>query len=101
MTAGLQAQMYLRKCKRKTRRATVRNSQIRGTLNQEPVSSMVDRRELRWFGHLVRRDSNRKARKVWETRVETMHGRGRSRIEGEDHMWKLTRRKREDLAGSD
>jgi len=45
MTARLQAQMYLRKCRRKTRRATVRNSQIRGTLNQEPVSKMVDRRE--------------------------------------------------------
>jgi len=41
MTAGLQAQMYLRKCIRKTRRATVRNSQIRGTQNQEPVSKLT------------------------------------------------------------
>jgi hypothetical protein len=63
MTAGLQAQRYLRKCKRKTRRATVRNSQIRGTLNQEPVSKMVDRRQLRWFGYLIKIDSNRKPRK--------------------------------------
>jgi hypothetical protein len=45
MTTRLQAQMYLRKCRRNTRRATIRNSQIRGTLNQEPISKMVDRRE--------------------------------------------------------
>jgi hypothetical protein len=26
---------------------------------------MVDGRELRWFGHLMRMDSNRKPRQVW------------------------------------
>jgi hypothetical protein len=93
--------MYLRKCRRKTRRAMVRKSQIRGTLNQEPVSKMVDRRELRWFGHLIWIDNNRRPRKVWETRVEKMRGRGRPRTEWEEHMRKLTRRKSDDLAGGD
>jgi hypothetical protein len=101
MTAGLQAQMYLRKFRRKTRRATVRKSQIRGILNQEPVSKMVHKRELRWFGHLIRIDNNRKPRKVWETRVERMRGRGRQRIKWEEHMRKLKRRKSHDLAGGD
>jgi hypothetical protein len=27
----------------------IRNNQIRGILNQEPISKMVDRRELIWF----------------------------------------------------
>ena len=56
---------YLRKCKGKTRSDRIRNSQFRVILNQEPVTKMVDGRELRWFGHLMRIDSNRKPRQVW------------------------------------
>jgi hypothetical protein len=101
MTAGLQAQMYLRKCRKKTSRATVRNSQIRRTLNQEPVSKMFDRRELRWIGHLITIDSNRKPTKVWKTRVERICRGGGSRIEWEEHTRKLTGRKSDDLARGD
>ena len=45
---------------------------------------MVDRRELRWFGHLIRMDINRKPRYLWERRVEGMRGRGRARVEWEE-----------------
>jgi len=45
--------LYLRKCTRKTRRDRIINTQIRGT----PVTKVVERRELRWFGHLIRMDS--------------------------------------------
>ena len=31
---------------------------------------MVDRRELKWFGHQITMERNRKHRQVWETRVE-------------------------------
>jgi len=48
----------------------IKNSQIREILNQQPVSKIVDRRELRYFGHLIRMDSNRKPRQVWETIVQ-------------------------------
>jgi hypothetical protein len=60
---------YLRKCRGKTRRDRIGNSQIRGKLNQEPVTKMVDRKKLRWFGHLLGMDSNRKPRQVWETEL--------------------------------
>jgi hypothetical protein len=30
---------------------------------------MVDRRELKWFGHQIRLDSNRKHRKVWTQKL--------------------------------
>ena len=56
-------------------------------------SKMVDRRELRWLGHLIRIKSNRKPRQVWETRVEGIWGRGRPQIEWEKHTQKLTRKK--------
>jgi hypothetical protein len=42
---------------------------------------MVDRRELRWFVHLIRMDNSRTLRQVWERRVEGLRGRGRVRIE--------------------
>jgi hypothetical protein len=57
----------------KTRRDRIGYSQIRGILNQEPVAKMVDRKKLRWFGHLIRMDSNRKPRQVWETEL-SKHG---------------------------
>jgi hypothetical protein len=60
---------YLRKCRGKTRRYRIRNSQSRRKLNQEPVTKMVDRKTLRWFGHLIGMDSNRKPKQVWETEL--------------------------------
>jgi hypothetical protein len=53
---------------------------------------MVDKRELRWFGQLIRMDSNRKPRQVWETKVEGMRRRGRPGMEWEEDMWKLMRK---------
>jgi hypothetical protein len=50
---------YLRKCTGETRRYRVTNGQIVATLHQEPFTKMVDRRELRWLGHLIRLDHSR------------------------------------------
>jgi len=60
---------------RQTRRGRVRNthSQIWRILTE-----MVDRRELRWFGHLIMMDKNRKPRHLLERRVE---GNGKSLCE--------------------
>jgi hypothetical protein len=54
---------------------------------------MVDRRELRWCGHLIKMVGNRKPRQVWETRIEGTQGRGSPRIDWEEHMQKLTSKK--------
>jgi hypothetical protein len=51
-----------------------------------PVTEMIARRELRWFGHLYRMDNNRMPSQVWERRVKVMRGRGRARIKWEQHM---------------
>jgi hypothetical protein len=58
---------------------------------------MVDRMELRCFGHLIRMDGNRKPGQVRETRVEGSRRRGRPRIEWEGHVRKLARRKGKSL----
>ena len=72
---------YVRKFVGKARKDRIRNSQIRGILNQEPVTETVDGRELRGLWHLIGKGRNRKLRQVWERRVEGMQGRGRPRIE--------------------
>jgi hypothetical protein len=84
---------YLRKCVGEKRRDRIRNSQIRGILNQQPVTKTVKRKDLRWFGHLSRMDSNMKPRQVWETRVKGTQGRGRPSIEWEQHMQIIMSRK--------
>jgi len=45
---------------------------------------MVNRRELSWFGHLIRMDNNRKRRHFWETRVAGIWG--RVKVEWEEPM---------------
>jgi hypothetical protein len=45
---------------RQTRRDRIRNSQIWGILNEVPMNEMVNRKELWWFGYLIRMDNNRK-----------------------------------------
>jgi len=51
-----------------------------------PVTEMFDRRRLRWFGHLIRIDKNRKPRHLWERGVDGMWGRGRMSVEWEEPM---------------
>ena len=60
---------YLGKCAGETRRDRIRNSQIIKIQSEDLVTKMFDKRELRWFGHLISLimvDSNRRPRQVWE-----------------------------------
>lgn len=40
---------------------------------------MVEERQMRWFGHASRINSERLTTKVWEIRPKTQKGKGRSR----------------------
>ena len=53
----------------------IRNSQIQEVLNQEPVTKMVYRWELRWFGHLIRMHNSGKRKQVWNRGDEKTRGR--------------------------
>jgi hypothetical protein len=57
---------YFGKWTEKASRDTIGNSQIRRTLNQEPVTKVDYRREPRYFGHLIGMYSNQTPRQVWE-----------------------------------
>jgi RPA family protein len=51
---------YLRKVIGKTRRYQMRNTRIRNELKQESVEGLMEKRTLRWYGHAVRMDLERK-----------------------------------------
>ncbi|PSN46627.1 hypothetical protein C0J52_16829 [Blattella germanica] len=63
----------------KTRRDRIRNDRIRESLKQESVEQKLEKRQLKWFGHVVRMDERRKPKQIMEARVEGTRTRGRSR----------------------
>jgi hypothetical protein len=67
------------KQKLKTRRDRCRTAIIREQLKQESLIDGIERRKLRWCGHLVRMAEERKPRQILEARIEGKRGRGRPR----------------------
>jgi hypothetical protein len=63
----------------KTRRDKWRNKTISETLNKEPVLNYIERRSIRWYGHVVRMLDYRKPKQAMEARRDKRRGRGRPR----------------------
>jgi hypothetical protein len=82
---------YLRKMIRKTRRDQIRNTTIRNQLKQESVEVLMEKRTLRWYGHAVRMDLERRPKLVVEARPEG--GRGRPRLGREEYVEGLARKR--------
>lgn len=84
----------------RTRRDRIGKSQIRRTLNQEPVTKMVYRKEPRYFGHLIKMQSNRTPRQVWE---KWLRGTGEEEGQGENvkNIFESNEKNRGNLAGGD
>ena len=43
-----------------TRRDRIRNTKIRGDLKIEPIGEVISRNNLRWYGHVKRKEESRK-----------------------------------------
>ena len=63
----------------KTRRDRIRSERIREELKQKSVDEILQKRQLKWFGHVVRMDVRRKSKQIMEARTEGRRGRGRPR----------------------
>ena len=59
----------------KTKQDRIRNDKIREELKQRPVEEKVYKRQLKWFGHVVRMGEERKVKQVMEARTEGSRGR--------------------------
>jgi hypothetical protein len=53
--------------------------QVREQLKHESLIDGIERRKLRWYGHLVKTAEDRKPRQILEARTEGKRGRGRPR----------------------
>jgi hypothetical protein len=81
---------YFRKVIGKTRRDQKRNIKIRNQLKQGSVEVLMEKRTLRWYGHAVRMDLERKTKLVLDARPEGGRERGRPRLEWEEYEERLT-----------
>ena len=63
----------------KTRRDRIRNDGIREGLKQRSVDEILQKRQFKLFGHVIRMDERRKPRQIMEVRTEGRRGRGRPR----------------------
>jgi hypothetical protein len=82
----------------KTRRDKWRNNRIRETLNQEPILNYIERRSIKWYGHVLRIQYYRKPKQAMEARRGKRRGIGRPRRTWEDCVIDMARRKGKTLA---
>jgi hypothetical protein len=55
------------------------NATVTEQLKQENFTDGIERRKLRWYGHLVRMAEDRKPRQILQARIEGKRERGRPR----------------------
>lgn len=80
---------YLRRVVGKTRRDHVRNERIRAELKTPALKNILEKRQLKWFGHVCRMSEDREPRKVMEARPTGRRPRGRPRILYEDYIQRI------------
>lgn len=82
---------YLRRVVSRTRRDHIRNSRIREELEVNPLTEMLEKRQLKWFGHVCWMDEDRGPRNFFEARPTGKRPRGRPRMSWRDrdrwHAW--------------
>ncbi|CAH1393932.1 unnamed protein product [Nezara viridula] len=80
---------YLRRMAGRTRRDLVRNQRIQQELGVSTVKEVVEKRQLKWFGHLCQMEEDRDPRKYFKARPTERRPRGRPRLMWTDHFTKL------------
>lgn len=70
---------FLRKITGKTRRDRIRNTTHREQLQQEPLITKIEKKQMTWFGHLIRMREDRLPKRALEARVEGRRPSGRPR----------------------
>ena len=79
-----------------TRWDRYRNVYIRERLNVRPVNEIIEKGQLRWFGHVLRMADERDVKRIYNWRPETRRPVGRPRND-----WKRTIKQIVEKAGID
>lgn len=80
-----------------TRRDRVRNETIRAALKVNSVLSIVERSQLRWFGHVIRMQENRDVKRMLDWNPDEKRLPGRPRKRWTDQIREITSRKISDF----
>lgn len=72
--------MYWRRCCKVTLMDRIRNDDIRERMNiDKPLTTIIEEKQLTWYGHMRRMNENRMPKKVWEWTPTQRRKRGRPR----------------------
>lgn len=88
---------FLRRTAGKTRRDCVRNERIRQELEIIPLKELLETRQLKWYGHVVRMDDHRDPLKTMEYVPDGRRPRGRPRVSYLEYVEKLCKARGKDL----
>ena len=80
---------FLQKIEGLTLLHKVRNSEIRKTLNVEPLLLRIERSQLRWFGHVSRMPQERIPKQVFLAKSNGKRPIGRPRTRWQDYIANL------------
>ena len=80
-----------------TRRDSIPNTRIRGTVEVAELSKKVQKARLRWYGHVLRRDEEVVERRMMDMEVHGRRGRGRPKTRWKDSIAADVREKQLDL----
>ena len=83
----------LRRISGKTKHDRIRNERIRDGLKQASVVEKIEKKQLKWFGHINRMKEYRKPKQYLEARPEGRKQRGRPRVSYIDVIEDLGRKR--------
>lgn len=84
---------HLRRLAGKTKWDRIKNEDIREITKQEPIMRKIRRKQLNWYGHIVRMKTDRITRKIMETGPPINRRRGRPRRKWMDQIIEIGRKK--------
>ena len=87
----------MRRLQRKTRKDRTRNTAIRNGLKMGSVVQEIEKRNLKWHGHLIMRNIEKKIKQVFEARPEGRKVQEGSRKEREQYIREMARYRRMEL----
>ncbi|KAI8513654.1 hypothetical protein Bbelb_079780 [Branchiostoma belcheri] len=80
-----------------TLRDKVRNDIIRSSFSVESILNIIERNQLRWFGHVLRMPEGRDTNRIYNWKPKKRRPPGRPRKRWEDQIREITQRERRDF----
>ena len=75
----------------------IRNETIRQALNVESILTIIERTQLRWYGHVLRMEDSRDIKRMYNWKPTQKRPPGRPRKRWEDQIKEITHRQEPDF----